>query len=368
MRLRSIFRWPRRRPACFTVLSTLVLALTLALPSEARRAEFDSVTYLSFTPSRTNVIPVNTRVELWFIYNVVQPGGARIFLRPMAGASPAPNHVADSSELLTGNGWGSAGFTITAGNVRVTGIRIETWDANQITLLRSRVVPVTYFFTDAKRRIGSLILTPTPNILSDGQRVSARFTVHGAPAGGARVFVRPRTSGSPTPGARSHFSPLYSSGSSKGTGWFTISSGNHIVDQVVVTMTNASRSTVLFRRAFPVHYRFTNAADVVRGLRISPLPNNVLRVGDGATVQFRYRLRTASGARIFAQPMTGSSLTPGYVTGGSNVTYDQGSGPGLDYVTLVQANRVTGIRIQMWNLSRTRLLFSRVVPVDMRWE
>ena len=91
--------------------------------------------------------------------------------------------------------------------------------------------------------VTALILTPdTPNILRTNENVSLTFQYITNDAGGVRIFARPFTDGSPTPGYAAHGSGIYPMGSGQGDGWFTISSGTVVVDQIRIQMLNVIRA------------------------------------------------------------------------------------------------------------------------------
>ncbi len=111
--------------------------------------------------------------------------------------------------------------------------------------------------TDCSDYISNISLDPeTPATLQVGQEVHITFDYATNEAGGVRIFVRPYTDGSRTPNYAAHSSPLYPVGSGTGTGWFTIESGNVMVDQLEFSMFNADQSLLLVEYFIPVEYHF----------------------------------------------------------------------------------------------------------------
>ena len=125
-------------------------AETAKAETPVRRAEERAVNTVSFValepPSHSRTLP-NRDVKVSFSYSTTEPGGVRIFVRPLVGASPAPNYSASGSPLFpTGRGTGEANFTIRSGNVTVDGIRIQMQSADQSKLLFEAILPVRYEF------------------------------------------------------------------------------------------------------------------------------------------------------------------------------------------------------------------------------
>jgi len=113
------------------------------------------------------------------------------------------------------------------------------------------------------------------------------------------------------------------------------------------------------------------AAHSVTQIDLSPLTPNVLKFGQQITVSFNYDTTQAGGVRIWARPMTitdlGDVLTPNYAACGSPV-YPAGSGIGSCTFTITDVNAlVDKIRIQMWDVNQTTLLFSAKLPVHYKF-
>jgi hypothetical protein len=82
-----------------------------------------------------------------FSYATSQEEGVRIFVRPLAGGSAAPQYAASASRLFpTGRGTGSATFTIRSGNVTIDEVQIQMKSAAENQVLFTTVIPVNYEF------------------------------------------------------------------------------------------------------------------------------------------------------------------------------------------------------------------------------
>ena len=125
--------------------------------------------------------------------------------------------------------------------------------------------------------VTDISLTPdSPNILRTNEDVSLSFNYVTNDPSGVRIFVRPFTNGSLTPNYSAHGSSIYPTGSGQGSGFFTITSGEVVVDQIRIRMTNADQSVVLFEAFLPVYYLFTDAAHAVTHISLTPDTPDVL--------------------------------------------------------------------------------------------
>ena len=132
-----------------TVITVGMILLSLATlysgPSVS--AAGHSVTKVTLNPPTPNVLVHNQNVTVSFSYATTEPGGVRIFARPLVGASPAPNYAASGAGISpTGSGTGTQTFTIKSGTVTVDHIRIQMWNASQTQLLFEASLPVHYEF------------------------------------------------------------------------------------------------------------------------------------------------------------------------------------------------------------------------------
>lgn len=131
----------------FITVGMVLLSLATLSYGPSVSAAGHSVTKVSLNPPTPNVLVHNQDVTVSFSYATTQPGGVRIFARPMVGASLAPNYAASGAGISpTGSGTGTQTFTIKSGSVTVNRIRIQMWNANQTQLLFEAFLPVHYEF------------------------------------------------------------------------------------------------------------------------------------------------------------------------------------------------------------------------------
>ena len=216
------------------------------------------VTNIRLDPPTPNILTFNQNVDITFDYATTQPGGVRIFARPMAGTSTAPNYAAHGSGVYpVGSGSGTGNFTIVSGDVTVDRIRFQVYNADQSALLAELYIPVHYQFNGAPNRVTNIRLDPpTPNILAFNDDVNITFDYAATEPGGVRIFARPMALGTTAPNYAAHGSAIHPAGSGSGTGFFTITSGDITVDQVRFQVFNADQSALLAEYLIPVHYQY----------------------------------------------------------------------------------------------------------------
>ncbi len=319
-----------------------------------------AITDIAFSPSAERSMQNGEQINVSFSYRTSQPGGVRIFPRPMSGSNLAPSYAASGSPLYTGSsGSGTGNFTITSGSVLVDGVRFQMWDGNQTTLLQEFVVPVKYHF--AAHAISNVSATPaSPNGLLFGENVNISFSYRTSEPGGVRIFPRPVTNGSLTPNYAASGSPLYATGSGTGTGNFTISQGRTTVDAIRFQMWNASQTTLLLEWFVPVNIHFGSAKITSLSLAI-PSPAYFTN-NENASMTFNYT--SPMQVRIFPRPFSGNGLSSGYAASGSPL-YATGSGSGSALFTIASgATIVDNIRFLMTNDPQTTELIEWFVPVQ----
>jgi hypothetical protein len=109
--------------------------------------------------------------------------------------------------------------------------------------------------TLSRNSISNISFSPaSPASLDFDQKVNISFDYVANES--VYIFARPMTKGSLTPNYAAHPSKLYPKGKDKGTGFFTITKGAVIVDQVRFQMKDKDQTKVLFEKLVPVTYTF----------------------------------------------------------------------------------------------------------------
>jgi hypothetical protein len=328
------------------------------------------VTNISLGPDTPNILRFNQNVNLTFSYSTTEAGGVRIFARPFSNGALTPNYAAHASPLYptSATGSGDGYFTITSGQVVVDQIRFQMWNAAQTTLLFETFIPVHYLFGDPAQLVTDVDLTvDTPDVLPFNENVNIAFNYSTRQPGGVRIFVRPFSNGALTPNYAAHASPLYPTGAGSGTGYFTITSGQVVVDQLRIQMWDANQTALLFEAFLPVYYRFRSSTNSVTDIEFNPDTPNVFKYNQNVNLTFNYSTNQAGGVRIWARPFSGANLSPGYAAHGSPL-YATGSGSGTGSFSLTAGPMaVDKVRIQMWDANQTTLLFEAFLPVYLFW-
>ncbi len=337
-------------------------------PTSPQAAGDHLVGGISITPSSPNILADGQQVTVTFQYVTTESSGVRIFIRPLTNGTLTPSYSAHPSPIYpAGSGQGSGYFTVTSGETAVDQIRIQMWDAAQTTLLFEAYLPVYFLFTNAAHAVTNITLTPTaPNVLNFNANISLGFQYATTESTGVRIWARPITNGDLTPNYGAHGSPIYPAGSGQGSGYFTISNGQVVVDQIRIQMWDAAQTTLLFEAYLPVYYRFMDTTNSVTDFSFTPASPNVFAYGDTFTLHFNYQVNSRNGARIFVRPFSGVNLSPNY-TAHSSVVYT-GSGQATGYFALNGGPAVVDrVRIQMLDATQGTLLYEAFLPVHLLW-
>ncbi|MFH5833409.1 hypothetical protein ACG2F4_15795 [Halalkalibaculum sp. DA3122] len=129
-----------KKLAFSTLLSLLWAALTTGIWAQ-------SVSITDISPSSPSKLSVNEEITISFAYEIDNPGGARIFIRPITSSQLTPGYAASGSPIYQGEGEATARFTITSGNVTIDQLRLQVVDAAQKQLIFEFFMPVEYVFS-----------------------------------------------------------------------------------------------------------------------------------------------------------------------------------------------------------------------------
>lgn len=217
--------------------------------------------------------------------------------------------------------------------------------------------------------VTNIVLGPdTPNILAFNSRVTLTFKYSTTEPDGVRIFIVPFTDGNPTPNLADSPSPIYPTATDgDANGFFTVTSGAVVVDQVQIRITTANQSALLFEAYLPVHYQFGDPTNLVTNIILAPDNPDVLKFNQNVDISFLYSTRYQQGVKIWFRPFTNGALTPNYGAHGSP-TYPPGTGNDSAFFTIQSRQVVVDqIRVQMWNADETVLLFEAFLPVYFRF-
>ncbi|MFK8162482.1 MAG: T9SS type A sorting domain-containing protein [Lewinella sp.] len=195
----------------------------------------------------------NRTVE--FDYATSETSGVRIFPRPFTNGGLTPGYGACGSGVYMGTGDSDCGFTINANNQRVDHIRFMAVNPDQSETLLEIYYPTNLYF--GKLQLQDLVMCPpSPARLPNGERVNSYYSINNLAGTNSRSFFRPFTEGGLTPGYGASGSSSYGTGATVVEDFFTINSGDVLVDQVRFKITNEDQSTDLAEFFYATDYTF----------------------------------------------------------------------------------------------------------------
>jgi len=238
-----------------------VLLLEIIIPVNYPYAAH-SISNIQFTPSSPQGLQLNSDITITFDYRTSQSGGALIFPRPFTDGALSPGYGASASPTYaTGSGTGGGTFTILSGDVTVDSVRFRMTTVDQTQTLLEYFVPVNFHYSAHK--IANIQFSPSsPAYFTSNESDTSRFDYTTTQVGGVLMFARPFSGGILTPNYAASPSPTFAIGSGTGSGWFTISAGNVLVDHMRFQMLNTTQTQTLVEWFYPVHFQFGNMTSV----------------------------------------------------------------------------------------------------------
>jgi hypothetical protein len=211
-----------------------------------------------------------------FDYTTSATTGVQVWARGVdaAGQLVPDQSYAPSPVLAAAAGHLSRWFTIVAGEHEVPYLQILMVAAGSGAQLLDVRVPAG--FTFGPHAVNGVTYTPAlPAVLDPGEQVAVGFAYATTEAAGVRIWALPRTDGGYTPAYFNGNSPLYPVGEGGGNGWFSISAGSAVVDQVEFLITDRYLTRTLSQSFRDVHFAYGVAA-FVTGAPPSPAVSAVL--------------------------------------------------------------------------------------------
>ncbi len=219
---------------------------------------FSTVKVTDVTITGTDFTPNGTNITVNFDYSTTETGGARIFPRPYTNTGLTTGYGACGSASHTGSGTLNCNFTINGSNQHVDHIRFQATNDDQSQVLLTVLYPVDLTFGEV--HLKNIKMCPEkPVRMDNGERVNFDFDIENNTGAAIRVFPRPFTAGAISPGYAASGSPAYATGSTSTDAFFTISTGDVVVDQIRFRITNEDQSTVLGEFFYSADYVFGNA-------------------------------------------------------------------------------------------------------------
>ncbi len=197
---------------------------------------------------------------------------------------------------------------------------------------------------------------------ANGDHVTVTMGFTTDEAAGVRIFARPYTAGNLTPGYGGNPSPLYT-GSGTATVWFTVLSGNAVVDEIRIEVFAADNVTLLRRFWIKGRFRFGDAGANSFTHSADPALASLL-LGDNITTSFQYNVSYPGGVRIFIRPFTNGALTPGYSASGSGVYTGLGSSSSTFSINSGKNVHVDALRVKIVDATQSVDVDEFFVPVN----
>ena len=210
--------------------------------------------------------------------------------------------------------------------------------------------------------ISNIRFTPGPMCaVPFGQNVTITFDYAITTPGGVRIFPRPFSKGALTPNYAASPSGLFT-GTGTGTGYFSITSGDIIVDHVRFQIYNADQSLLVLEFFVPVMFKY--ATHGIYNIQFTPTTPGSIKFNSHMNITFDYTTAQAGGVRIYCEPYLGGSYAPNGAYQPSPL-YATGSGTGASYVTVLSgATPVDAILFSMWKGDNSAEILRFIVPVD----
>lgn len=129
-------------------------------------------------------------------------------------------------------------------------------------------------------------------------------------------------------------------------------------------------NSILFKNKFMwvvvgifIIYPISGLGNSISVNQLTPASTAKLNFGEEISVSFNYTISEPDGARIYIRPMTEGNLTPNYSASGSPVYSGEGNTTATFTITSGET-KIDQLRIQVYNSTRSELLFEFYFPVN----
>ncbi|MEZ4387874.1 MAG: T9SS type A sorting domain-containing protein [Candidatus Krumholzibacteriia bacterium] len=200
------------------------------------------------------------------------------------------------------------------------------------------------------------------SFLPHGEHVTVSVDYKIDDPAGRRIYVVPYANGSPAPGYGVSGSAVYPAGIGTATPYFTILSGEVLVDEVRVYTRDPDFTTTPLEIFVPAAFQF--GARGVFNIQPSTTPYGQLPHGTNLSVTFDYAV-DAPSCRIYARPWSGSHQPGGYSASGSGVLPPSGSS--VQSFSFAADAEISHIRFLVYSGDGSTLLDEFLYPFPCRW-
>ena len=342
-----------------TQLSAILTAVLLLFATTAFCGT--SISNVVTTPASPAALIYNDTVFIDFDYETDVSGGVLIFVRPFSDGSLCPAYNAHGGLACPeGTGSKTGWFKIPSGPVVVDSLRFQIWNASNTVLLDEIFLPVEFHYST--HAIKNIVITPTsPACLIFNEHVNITFDYETDEAGGVRIWTWPFTNGARTTNYGISGSPLHPTGSGSEDSYFTVTSGEVIVDSVQFQMWDDGQTTLLLEFFVPVEFQYSTHA--IQNIVCTPTSPDTLDFNVHVDITYDYETDEAGGVRIWTWPFTNGARTTNYGISGSPL-HPTGSGSEDSYFTVTSGEVIVdSVQFQMWDDGQTVLLLEYFLPV-----
>jgi len=204
---------------------------------------------------------------------------------------------------------------------------------------------------------------PSPCYLPNGEYVEVSIDYKVADPAGAHIYAVPYTNGFPTVGY-SYTGGSVPAGESTVTRFFSISSGQEMVDHVKISMRSADNTMQILELFVRVKYVYGPCG--IYNIQINQNEHSVLANGTSLNIGFDYGSPGPDNVRIFARPYFDGSLVGGYVASAGYAGGPTGSGTQSFQFPTVDAD-INQIHFKITNLDQTETLLEFDHAVEFCW-
>jgi hypothetical protein len=137
----------------FLYKNKLILVLTGIIILCPIFSNGNSIAINQLSPASAAKLNFGEEITISFDYNISEPDGARIYIRPLTGIIPTSNYAASGSPVYTGEGNATVTFTINSGETEIDKLRIQVYNATRSELLFEFTFPVSYQFSASVKEL-----------------------------------------------------------------------------------------------------------------------------------------------------------------------------------------------------------------------
>lgn len=360
----------------FSFAVLLVTILTLSAPLTASAAGLaviirapNIVSNILLVPRSANIIAVNQQVSISFRYNTSAAAGTIVTATPFSGTAATAGATDCTTALLpVGSGSGTCTISVGTAGVTVNSIHFQMWDSTQKTMLYQEILPVSYLVRGGLNSVTGFTLVPAaPGVVVVNKGVSVKFNYKTNQPAGVRIIAVPFSGTAATLNAATCGATIYAVGSGSGTCRFSVSTAANVTS-LHIQMWDAAHTTKILEEVIPAVYHFRNGATMLTAASLSPQTPNIVRLGNKVTVHFNYDTNQAAGIIVTAKPYTAGTPTAG-ATLTPSALLPTGTGKGISAFTLTGSSvTVNGVLIQVWDSTKTTVLFAIMLPVNYQFK